>query len=346
PQINSHWLVDPVRHAKLFPADMRPQSHEIIRTWAFYTIAKAHLHEATIPWRDVVISGWILDPERRQKMAKTTGNIVTPGRLLDDYGADGVRYWAASARLGTDTAFDEKMFKVGKRLVTKLFNAGKYVLAQTASPGAISCELDRAFVGELRTLIDAATHSFTELEFADALQATERFLWSRFTDTYLELAKARARDGEAAARARAVATLRLGLDVLLRLFAPILPFITEEIWSWAFAGETGHPSIHRAPWPTTGELAAIAPPADPDALQLAIDALTAINKAKTEREAGAGRVIDHLELRASPQIVARLAPFLDDILAGARVRDHALHDAAVSGIEVAAIAIAPKADAT
>jgi valyl-tRNA synthetase len=193
PQISSHWATDAERHAKLFPADVRPQSHEIIRTWAFYTMAKGLLHQASVPWHHVVISGWILDPDRK-KMSKSVGNVVTPMKLLEDYTADGVRYWAASARLGMDTAFDEKVLKVGKRLVTKLFNAGKFVLAQgAAAPGPITHELDRAFVSELRDLVHRSTASFAEFDYAHAMQDAEQFFWSRFTDTYLELAKHRAR---------------------------------------------------------------------------------------------------------------------------------------------------------
>jgi len=350
PQIGSHWGLDPERHKKLFPADLRPQSHEIIRTWAFYTIAKALLHEASVPWHHVAISGWILDPDRK-KMGKSTGNAVTPHALLDAAGADGVRYWAASARLGMDTTFDDKVLKIGKRLVTKLFNAGKFVLAQTAEPGPITCELDRAFVAELRALIDRASASFDEFDYAQALQDTEKFFWSRFTDAYLELAKARARgDGDAAGRTSAVATLRLGLDVLLRLFAPFVPFVTEEVWSWAFAEERDQPTIHRAPWPSVAELAAIAPPGDPASLQLAIDVLTAINKAKTERGAGVGRGVARLDLRTPAAHAARIAPVLGDVLASTRVREHQLIEAAAAeadlAIEVAAMELLPKTDAT
>jgi valyl-tRNA synthetase len=345
PQITSGWLLDPERHRKLFPADIRPQSHEIIRTWAFYTIAKALLHENNVPWRHVVISGWILDPDRK-KMSKSAGNVVTPVKLLDDYGADGVRYWAASARLGMDTAFDEKVLKIGKRLVTKIFNAGKFVLSQRAEPGPITHELDRAFVAELRALVAKASASFEAFDYAHALQETEQFFWSRFTDTYLELAKFRARGdlGDGAARASAVAALRLGLDVLLRLLAPILPYITEEVWSWAFAEERAQPSIHRAPWPSDAEFAAIAPPARAASLQIAIDALAAIHKAKTERGASVGRVVNWLVLRAREGTLAELAPVLADVLASARVRDHRLEAADVEGFEVAEIAIAPRAE--
>src|ERR1051326_5537486 len=178
--------------------------------------------------------------------------------LLDEYTADGVRYWAAGARLGTDTAFDDKVFKIGKRLVTKLFNAGKFVLSQAGADGPVASELDRAFAQRLRALVDGVTASFEEFDYAHALQDTEAFFWNDFTDTFIELAKGRARDGDASA----VAALRLGLGVLLRLFAPVLPYITEEVWSWAFAEESGHPSIHRAPWPGPRDFEGIRPPAD------------------------------------------------------------------------------------
>ncbi|MCS5637579.1 MAG: valine--tRNA ligase, partial [Myxococcota bacterium] len=255
PQISSHWAGDADRHAKLFPADVRPQAHDIIRTWAFYTIAKALLHEDTIPWKNAMISGWILDPDRK-KMSKSKGNVMTPLPLLEQYTADAGRYWAASARLGSDTAFDEKVWKIGKRLVTKIFNAGKFVLAQTGEAHPISAELDRAFVAKLSELAQASRREYEAYNYAHSLQETESFFWTHFTDTYLELVKARARlhaDGatgsDLAASGSAVASLRLGLSVLLRLFAPVLPYISEEVWSWSFAEESGEASIHRAPWP-------------------------------------------------------------------------------------------------
>ena len=354
PQIGSRWLLDPERHRKLFPADIRPQSHEIIRTWAFYTIAKAMLHEGSVPWKNVVISGWILDPDRK-KMSKSAGNVVTPMKLLEDYSADGVRYWAASARLGTDTAFDEKVLKIGKKLVTKLFNAGKYVLSQTADPSttdlgpsAITNELDRAFVAKLRALIERASAAFDEFEYARALMETEQFFWSQFTDTYLELAKVRARgeSGDAAGRASAVATLRLALDVLLRLFAPMLPYITEEVWSWAFAEEKSAPSIHKAPWPSVAELRSIAEPADAGAFDVAVECLAAINRAKTDRGASVGRVVTSLALVGSPAKQARIGAVLSDVLASARVQAHTLEASDTVSDEaafvVSAMEIAPK----
>ncbi len=326
PQIGSHWLLNPERHRRLFPADLRPQSHEIIRTWAFYTIVKAHLHEASVPWHHVAISGWILDPDRK-KMSKSKGNVVTPLPLIEQYSADAVRYWAASARLGVDTALDDKVFKVGKRLVTKLFNAAKFVLAQEAELQPVSCELDRAFVGELRALVAKASEAFESFDQAQALQETETFFWGRFTDTYLELTKARARGGDdisPADQGSAVAGLRLGLSILLRLFAPILPYITEETWSWVFAEESGAASIHRAPWPCAEELASVEGPADAESFELAIQALGAIHKAKAEASVSMGREVEHLVIAASAATLERLKPVLPDVLAATRCRQYDL----------------------
>jgi valyl-tRNA synthetase len=326
PQIGSHWTLDADRHAKLFPADIRPQSHEIIRTWAFYTIAKAMLHEDAIPWQHVVISGWVLDPDRK-KMSKTKDNVLTPMPLIEKFTADGARYWSASARLGTDTAADEKVFKVGKRLATKLFNAGKFVLGQSAEVHPVHAELDRAFAAKLRHLVERATASFEALNHAQALNDTETFFWTRFTDAYLELAKARAR-GEAgegeADRGSAVAALRLGLDVLLRLFAPFLPYICEEVWSWAFAEETGQQSIHRAAWPGPGDFAGIAEPANDASFDTAVACWNAINKSKADASVSMGRGVEALTLAASAKTLATLAPVLSDVLAAARCRCHQL----------------------
>ncbi len=340
PQISSGWLLDPARHRKLFPADLRPQSHEIIRTWAFYTIVKALLHEHTVPWRHVAVSGWILDPDRK-KMSKSKGNVVTPMHLIEQYGADGLRYWAASARLGTDTAFDEKVLKVGRRLVTKLFNAGKFVLGQAGDVAPITVELDRAFVHRLRALVERVTALLEDFEYAQALAETESFFWHDFTDTFLELVKVRAREADSGS---AIAALRLGLSVLLRLFAPTLPYITEEVWSWAFADETGQPSIHRAPWPGPDDFAGVQVPADPGCFDVAVACLTAINKAKSEGGVSVGRPVARVTLAANPATLAYLEPVLDDVLASARVSRHALEPRAAladGAVEVGDITFAP-----
>ena len=328
PQISSHWGENDDRHAQLFPADVRPQAHDIIRTWAFYTIAKALLHDDSVPWHNAMISGWILDPDRK-KMSKSKGNVMTPMPLLEQYSADAGRYWAASARLGSDTAFDEKVWKIGKRLVTKLFNAAKFVLSQTGENHPITNEIDRAFVAQLSKLVEDCTGWFEDYDYARALQETESFFWTHFTDTYLELVKVRARGyadgarGEAAeAPGSAVASLRLGLSVLLRLFAPVLPYITEEIWSWAFAKETGHARIHTAPWPSEADFAAVESPADEGSFDRAVAALQAINKAKSEAEVSMGREVESMVLAANAKTLDGLAAVGADVFLAARCQDH------------------------
>jgi valyl-tRNA synthetase len=265
PQIASGWPLDMDRHARIFPMDMRPQAHEIIRTWAFYTIVKAWMHERTIPWRNAAISGWILDPDRK-KMSKSKGNVVTPMGLLDAHSVDAVRYWAARARLGADTALDEGVMKLGRRLATKLANAGRFALLQLERAGAtaashpasrITHPLDVDFAAKLAAVVERATLAFDEFEFAPALQATEEAFWD-FCDNYLEIVKVRAyADAASDGRESALATLQLALRVFLRLFAPALPFVTEEVWSWRFAGAGRERSIHTSPWPTAPEFAGI-----------------------------------------------------------------------------------------
>jgi valyl-tRNA synthetase len=324
PQIGTHWELDMDRHKQLFPMDIRPQSHEIIRTWAFYTIAKALLHEGTIPWKHVVISGWILDPDRK-KMSKSKGNVVTPMHLLDEYTADGARYWAASAKLGSDTAFDEKVLKIGRRLVTKLFNAGKYVLQQSAEVHPIDNELDRAFVLKLKQMVTKATESFDTFEYAHALMATESFFWSHFTDAHIELVKARARGesgGSEAGRGSAVASLRLGLSVLVRMLAPIVPYITEEVWSWTFAEETGHPSIHKAPWPGEPDFADIPAPKNPASFDIAVACWQAINKRKSEAGVSVARPAEKLVVGVHPATLDVLNLVVDDVMSAARCSNY------------------------
>ena len=251
PQILARWGEEGDRMSNLYPADLRPQAHDIIRTWAFYTIAKSALHNDTVPWHKAMISGFIVDPDRK-KMSKSRGAPVTPMPLVNQYGADAVRYWASNGRPGMDMAFDETVFTIGGKLVTKLYNAGKFVLMQEAEHGEITTELDRAFINDLRDTVQRATNALENFEFAHALQITETFFWDAFADNYIELVKRRARSEiDPIGRASAVATLRLALNTLLRLFAPFVPTITDEIWSWTYAQETNYPSIHQTPWPTT-----------------------------------------------------------------------------------------------
>jgi len=323
PQILSHWTLDPARHRQLFPADMRPQAHEIIRTWAFYTIVKAYLHERAIPWKDIVISGWILDPDRK-KMSKSKGNVTTPAALLDQYSADAVRYWAGRARLGVDTAFDEQVMKLGKRLATKLVNAGRFALLQLERAGAtpethpasaIQHPLDVDFAARLRELVARATGSFEAFDYAAALQATEEAFWD-FCDNYLEIVKVRAYAEQPSPEQRsALATLQLALRVFLRLFAPALPFVCDEIWSWRFsAGEDGR-SIHAGPWPGPEEFAGIPLERAGRAYAAACEVSTRIRGAKTGAKKSLRWPVARLLVRGAEPDLAALRTVLSDVLA-------------------------------
>ena len=329
PQIASHWVLNPDRHKKLFPMDIRPQAHDIIRTWAFYTIVKAYLHDGEIPWKNIVLSGWILDPDRK-KMSKSQGNVVTPEPLIDEFGADSVRYWAARARLGVDTAYDEQVFKVGKKLVTKLFNAGKFVVGRLAgvdkallTPDRIIMETDRALIAELRPLITRATKAFDAFDYAQALSLTEEFFWQAFCDNYLELAKPRTYDENLSPeRLSACAALRLMHRALTRLFAPFVPYIAEEIWQWAYAEDRDmHASVHRSPWPTLEEFAAIPAPASETAYPAIIAVLDAVRKAKAEANASMAAPVALVQVTATPAIQKTLEPCIADIKRMLRI-DH------------------------
>jgi valyl-tRNA synthetase len=258
PLIAARWGTDDELFSSVFPMSLRPQSHEIIRTWLFSTVTRSHLEFGVLPWADVAISGWILDQDRK-KMSKSKGKAVVPTDLLDAYGADAVRYWAANGRYGVDTAFDRGQLKIGRRLAVKILNVAKFVLSFDAAPlgdgdgrgdddsdgrGALAGagRLDLSLVAALDEVAGEATAALDDYDHARALEAVERFFWT-FCDDYVELVKPRAY-GEGPGAQAARATLRYALGVLLRLFAPFMPFVTEEAWSWWRDG-----SVHRAPWP-------------------------------------------------------------------------------------------------
>ncbi|MGP0101319.1 MAG: valine--tRNA ligase [Solirubrobacteraceae bacterium] len=252
PQIAGHAGEDEELFRKVFPMDVRPQAHDIIRTWLFSTVLRSHLDYDELPWANAAISGWVLDPDRK-KMSKSKGNVVTPMHLLEEYGADAARYWAASGRPGTDTAFDVQQMKVGRRLAVKLLNASKFALTDLPAQGrALTHPLDRALIARLAAVVADATSSFDEYDYARALERAESFFWW-YCDFYLELVKGRRYDADPHVSASVSYALRLSLSVFQRLFAPFLPFVCEEVWSWWQEG-----SVHRAAWPDADELAVAA----------------------------------------------------------------------------------------
>jgi valyl-tRNA synthetase len=313
PQIAGGWLRDPDLWARVAPMDLRPQAHEIIRTWLFSTVVRSHLEDDRLPWSDAAISGWILDPDRK-KMSKSKGNVVTPLGLLDEHGSDAVRYWAASGRPGTDTAFDVGQMKIGRRLAIKILNASRFVLLSGGEPGAgeVTEPLDRALLAGLARVVATATAAFEDSNYTRALEAAETFFWS-FCDDYLELVKERARGehGEQAA-ASARATLGIALEVQLRLFAPFLPFVTEEVWSWWRTG-----SVHRAPWPATQEIPV--GNGDPGMLETVSVVLSGLRKAKSEAKASMRTPIERAVVLAPSSEEAHIAAAGADLRAAGRV---------------------------
>jgi valyl-tRNA synthetase len=248
PQIAGGWCADNDLVARVFPMDLRPQAHDIIRTWLFSTVLRAHLEHNSLPWLHAALSGFVTDPDRK-KMSKSKGNVVTPMALLEEHGSDGVRYWAAKGGPGVDTVFDAGQMKVGRRLAIKVLNASKFILMQAEPLGAVTSSVDRAMLRNLAGLVDDATQALDEYEYGRALDLVEREFWG-FCDDYLEFVKGR-RYGEQGpdAAGSANGALVAALSVYLRLLAPYLPFATEEVWSWWKTG-----SVHRAKWPGRDEL--------------------------------------------------------------------------------------------
>jgi valyl-tRNA synthetase len=278
PQIVTGWESDADLFARTFPLDLRPQGHDIIRTWLFSTVVRSHFEHGALPWRHAAISGWILDPDRK-KMSKSQGNVITPLNLLQEYGSDGMRYWAARGGPGVDTAFDISQMKIGRRLAMKVLNAAKFALAGGAAAGVVTHPVDQALLAELAALVEESTAALEDCEYARALERTEAFFWS-FCDNYLELVKSRRYGDQGPAAAdSANRAMQTAVSVLLRLFAPFLPFVTEEVWSWWHTG-----SVHRAPWPSPRDLTEVAAADETrrGALRVAIDVLGEVRRAKSE----------------------------------------------------------------
>jgi valyl-tRNA synthetase len=326
-------VADNAKHNKLFPFDMRPQAHDIIRTWAFYTIAKSLFHfgmeqdetgkwvvsrdeeklKAALPWKDIVISGHAQDASRG-KISKSKGHGVSPAQMVEQYTADNLRYWSGSPKLGTDTIYDEKSLGEGRKLINKLFNATKFALRHLVDfdPTAygsvansatgprydtdallklVTYPTDRWMLRQLQHAEERATKAQDAFEFGDSMKATEEFFWGDFCDNYLELSKGRLYGDAvldqvhpeldaAALKLSAQAALFIALSVVLRMFAPVLPHITEECWSWYHAQWSYGRSIHEQPWPTYDRH--VADKSDEVAGQLLVEILATVRKWKSQ----------------------------------------------------------------
>ena len=314
PQIAGGWLEDADLFARVFPMDLRPQAHDIIRTWLFDTVLRSHLEHGSLPWTNTAISGWVLDPDRK-KMSKSKGNVVTPMGLLEEFGSDGVRYWAASGRPGTDTAFDAAQMKVGRRLAIKILNAARFALLQAEPRGPITEPLDRGMLTALSALVRESTEQLEAYDYARVLERTERFFWS-FCDDYLELVKGRrygdyTQEGAASANS----AMLVALSSMLRLFAPYMPFVTEEVWGWWRPG-----SVHLAPWPTPDEVVSAIGGADTAAVAVFEQAQLALAELRKIKALAKKPVKAVIERAVLPTAYRALEPAQQDLKAAAHIR--------------------------
>ncbi len=304
PHLATGWGRDDELFGLTFPMDMAPQAHDIIRTWLFSRVVRAHLENDVLPWKRATISGFVMDPDRK-KMSKSKGNVVVPTDILERFGPDAVRWRAAMARPGMDSPFDESQMKVGRRLATKILNAAKFALTMGPIDGEVTEGLDLAMLTALRSVIERATDAFDSYDYTSALEAAEQFFWA-FCDDHIETVKKRAHgDDQAAASARAA--LAQALDVMLRLFAPFMPFVTEEVWSWWREG-----SVHRQSWPTIDELPA---DGDPELVADLASALIGVRGAKSDAKVSMKTPILSVTIAGPAESLERLRSIEQDLRA-------------------------------
>jgi valyl-tRNA synthetase len=313
PQIAGHWVDDPDLWGRVFPMDIRPQGPEIIRTWLFSTTVRSHAEHGVLPWHTATINGWILDPDRK-KMSKSKGNVITPQDLMAEHGSEAIRYWACNGRPGVDTALDTGVMRIGRRLAIKVLNASRFALRfsdDDVETAAITEPVDRSMLAALEGIVVAATDAFEQYDYARALETAERGFWE-WTDDYVELVKGRAYGDGPSARS-AHAALQTALGVYLRLFAPFLPFVSEEVWSWWREG-----SVHRSRWPGVEELFGLT--GDAGVLEAAGQVLAAARRAKSDAQVSMRAEVDSIDV-AGPEVgLERLRLGEPDLLEATRAR--------------------------
>lgn len=339
PQIVGQWLDNPDLYDKVFPFSLRPQAHEIIRTWAFYTIVKSQYHFDAVPWSDAAISGWGLAPEGTGKISKSRGGgPMPPMEMIEAYSSDAVRYWAGSTGLGKDSVISDEKIRLGAKLVRKLWNVARFSerflegYEPPKRPPALS-PADRWIMARTQRLIRWVTEQFEGYEYASAKAETEVFFWGDLADNYLEMAKQRLYDGSEEERAGAQYALYHVLLTVVKLFAPFLPHVTECIYRGMFAETDGAISVHRSRWPQPDERLV-----DPEAKALGavlVEIATAVRRYKSEQEMSLGAPIAQLYLAPSdPALAPGLREAKGDLRSITRAQEIAVVDALPEDAEV------------
>jgi valyl-tRNA synthetase len=286
PEINADWGAKEERK-RFMPMSLRPQAHDIIRTWAFYTIVKSYYHHNKIPWENIMISGHGQD-SKGLKMSKSKGNFVVAEEVIEKYSADAFRYWAASVKLGDDLPYQEKDVLTGQKFATKLWNACKFSLPHLedySSGNEIKEVFDLWILSKLQRVIKESTESFEKYEYSKSKAEVEKFFWHDFCDQYLEIVKDRlynpAVRGKEARRSGQEGLYR-SLISIIKMMAPIMPHVTEEVYQWYFAEAEGKESVHASSWPEADEK--LINEEMEAAGDLGVDVINAIRKYKSEQK--------------------------------------------------------------
>lgn len=324
PQILGRWLSDPPFFDRIFPMSVRAQAHEIIRTWAFYSIVKSHYHQGTVPWNTILVSGWGIAQEGVGKISKSRGGgPMAPMELLERYSADAARYWAASTGVGKDAIISEEKVQAGAKLVTKLWNVARFSerfleeYSPPPSPPPLS-PADRWIVSATNRLVRAATTYFEAYDYVAAKNEIEIFFWRDLSDNYLEMAKKRLYQEAGPGYEGARYALYAALSAVVKLFAPILPYVTEEIYGGLLAPHAL--SVHRSSWPVV-DPARFDDEAEAGA-QVLLAVTTAVRRYKSDRNMSLGMELERIHLQVSdPRLLLSLSGAEDDLSSVTRARN-------------------------
>ena len=352
PQIAGQWTpgggkpTDPELYERVFPMSLRPQAHDIIRTWAFYTVVKSLHHFSTLPWKEVAISGWGIAGEGMSKISKSRGGgPIAPMDAIRRYSADAVRYWAASTGPGKDAVISEHRIQVGARLINKLWNVARFSerflqgyrprsRTRDQAPDVSSFSpADRWILSRTQRLIRVATRFLRNYDYAAAKSETERFFWGELADNYLEMSKMRLYDERNLAGDGARYALHSVLLTVIKLFAPFLPHVTEEIYQGLFSATEGTESIHISGWPN-------ADPSLEDELSEAagsalVDIATAVRRYKSERSLPLNTELARLQLATSdPALLETLREARADLMSITRARQVTVGDRLDPALEI------------